>query len=852
MTLFGPKRTNFAALVTRPLFIAMFVLTIVVLFQNFEINRQITSQEIARANKQTAALIQSTFNYRISSLEIQQDAYSRSEPLITAIHTRRATDFDQFFLGVDQIDPDIVPDFRFVVTEEQIIWDDGNIQLFGINSSHLNNIMANMTFSSNWHLLEVPSLLGTRHTLVRRAPVVNITTGEVSGSLYVGMVLDDNYALITSFEKAANVESLFVTYKDNLIATNTKDATEQYSKWITRAGNTRLHQEYMVSRLALRINGDPTPLYIYAVQDTQRISQLTTSHYIWVGTAIMLILMVVVASKVWLQRIINKDLSRLMSYTKNSVEHKHLESFPGSQVAEFDLIGHGIELAMKQLITQERQFEDLFNHSLTPILLWDTRGNCLKMNPAAERCFSNPDTGNEEFSLLSLKLYPQIRMAAFGATLTGINTEVSDKVYRWNLSPFVVDGETTLIITQGQDVTSLIEAERQSLEARKQAEESAQVRADFLARMSHELRTPLNGILGISQLLKTSIKDHKQLEHIDVLCNSGEHLLAVLNDILDFSKIEQGKFHIQRADFRLNEVLSVIENIYRPMCEKKGIQLHIESNVDETTTIQSDQVRLNQILFNLVSNAVKFTHKGNVTVSLNVDDRNDEQWIQCDITDSGIGIEPEKLGSVFEPFVQAEPTISREYGGSGLGLAIVKSLIDLMDGQISVQSKLGEGTRFAFALPIKLSAELPDREHYDLQSKSLFDHTVRVLLVEDNHTNAFIAAAFCKKYGMEVVRVEEGQQAIDFIKNNPDIDLILMDNQLPNMDGIEVTRIIRNELHSTIPVYACTADGMQQTKTAFMEAGADYVLVKPLKERALNIAFQHFKHNHYRLDESNI
>lgn len=443
-------------------------------------------------------------------------------------------------------------------------------------------------------------------------------------------------------------------------------------------------------------------------------------------------------------------------------------------------------------------------------------------------------------------LTPHIRMCAKGATLTGINTTIGTKTYRWNLSPIHVDNTELQIMAQGQDVTSLIEAEEQSKRAREEALESARMRADFLAKMSHELRTPLNGILGVSQLLKHKLKEPSNIEKVDVLCNSGEHLLAVLDDILDFSKIERGKFNIERIDFKLSELTSAVDNIFRPLCQEKGIGFVVESNISDQVWAHSDQVRLNQILFNLASNAVKFTHHGQVTVRIHLVGDEDEQLLEIVVEDTGIGIDGERLKHIFEPFVQAESTTTREYGGSGLGLAIVHSLVEMLDGTADIESTKGEGTIFSVQLPIhtKIADEKQAQSGLQFDPKTLFDRALSVLLVEDNHTNAFIAKAFCEKYGMEVTWVKDGYNALELLQAQA-FDLVLMDNQLPNLGGIETTARIRSELQLTVPVFACTADGMEDTRRAFEQAGANYVIVKPIKESALNVAFHYFKQHFY-------
>ena len=457
----------------------------------------------------------------------------------------------------------------------------------------------------------------------------------------------------------------------------------------------------------------------------------------------------------------------------------------------------------------------------------------------------NNESENGDYHLLIEKLGPHIRLCAKGAALKGINISIRDKTYRWNLSPIFIDKGVNNVLAQGQDVTSFVEAEVQSLAARREAEETAKARSEFLAKMSHELRTPLNGILGVSQLLKGKLSDTQDVEHLDVLCNSGEHLLAVLNDILDFSKIEQGKFQIQSVDFRLVELVSAVEKIYTPLCEEKGVSFEVVTNLSDETFAHSDQVRLNQILFNLVSNAIKFTHRGSVTVSIMCRKQPTGYYLNVGVKDTGIGIEQERITHIFEPFVQAESTTTREYGGSGLGLAIVHSLVEMLNGEIEIESTIGRGTYLQLSIPIELVESAEQVETNTLvEPASLFERPLNVLLVEDNHTNAFIAKAFCEKYGMDVIWVQDGYNAIEKLKQQNDIDLILMDNQLPNLGGIETTKIIREDMMLDTPIFACTADGMQDTKRAFLNAGADYVIIKPIKELALNQAFIHYKENH--------
>ncbi|EGU47783.1 sensor histidine kinase LuxQ [Vibrio ichthyoenteri ATCC 700023] len=832
-----------ATLLTHSIFLTIGVLTLVVLLQNYQVNRQVVTQEVARSKQQTSSLIQEIFTFRLESIEIQQDSYSRSLSLVDSMRGENRENISLFFNGIDQIDPDLSPDFRFISANENMIWNDENHRFYGIEDEQLMEISDDLVTGSDWYISQTPSAMGMRYLMIRRTSLIAMNNGEVVGDLYVGIVLNNNFSLVRALLDGSNVDEVVLAVGSEIIASSLKTNT-RHIRWLEEYSPQLNASNYMVSRVDLTINSVATFISVYTIQDNSHIALLMQGHYLWVAVALFVIVLIALYSRFWLGQRVSKELNHLMIYTEQSIEAKQVKLFEGSEIAEFNKIGQSFQRSFKRLREQEKQFADLFNYSLSPITLWDTSGQLLRMNPAAERTFCKSD---ELYQLLLDKLVPQIRMAANGASLTGINIAISDNTYRWNFSPIIIDNQTRHIMAQGQDVTSFVEAERQSKMAREEAEELARIRADFLARMSHELRTPLNGILGVSQLLKTKLSKENDIEHMDVLVNSGEHLLAVLNDILDFSKIEQGKFHIQRRDFRLYEVVNTIEKTYRPLCLENNVLFTMASNIDAGQLVCSDQIRLNQIMFNLVSNAVKFTHTGTINVSLNLVGDGEDCTLDVTVEDSGIGIDSARLSHIFEPFVQAETTTTREYGGSGLGLAIVYSLVELLDGSIWVESEIGVGTRFNITLPMTLLKDEASPVDSQLLEppETLFDRALEVLLVEDNHTNAYIARAFCEKYGMKVTWVQDGYNAVDHLKHNPSLDLVLMDNQLPSLGGIETTQIIRDELLSSVPIFACTADGMHDTRRAFINAGANYVIVKPIKESALNKAFIHYRDHFY-------
>ncbi|NVD07958.1 response regulator [Vibrio sp. JPW-9-11-11] len=839
------RQRHLAQLLTRSIFLIIAVLVVIIVIQNYQVNRQVVAQEIDRSKKQTQSLVQEIVDNRLKSLEIQQDSHGRSAFLLQGVLQNDDAALNSFFNGFDQLSPELSPDFRFVTRSGQTLWDDESVGFYGISRDKMRQMAQGVSTGSDWYLSQVTSSLGKRYLMIRRAPVIDPQSGEVVAMLFVGVVLNNNFSLVNSVLQGSNADEVVLVVNNQVIATSSKVPEMQQIGWLEKYSSSLNASRYMVSRTDLLIDGVPTFLSVYTVQDNTNVLNFVRNHYWWVVATILLLVTIALITRFWLAKRISSELNKLLEYTGSSIDKKELARFQGANIEEFDRLGQSFHNAFLRLNEQEQQFSDLFNYSLTPITLWSTNGELQRVNAASERCFSHEQARQS----LIAQLEGQIKMSAQGATLTGINTSIYRSTFRWNISPILRDGKVVQVMAQGQDITSFVEAEKQSQAAREQAEESARIQADFLAKMSHELRTPLNGILGVSQLLKNRMHDQQDKEHMEVLCHSGEHLLAVLNDILDFSKIEQGKFHIENSTFKLIELTTTVEKIFEPLCSDKQVKLNVRHHNLAGVYVHSDQVRLNQIIFNLVSNAVKFTHRGQIDVLLNANIKPKQCDLTIEVNDTGIGIEEARLVDIFEPFVQAESTTTREYGGSGLGLAIVHSLVTILNGHISVTSKVERGTHFVVKIPLEVTQKPPVAENDNgllVEPKLLFEECLHVLLVEDNHTNAFIAKAFCEKYRMKVTWVQDGLNAIEFLQNDADVDLILMDNQLPSLGGIAATEIIRDELKLDIPIYACTADGMEETKQEFLRAGANYVIVKPIKELALNKALIHFKQRYYK------
>ncbi|TKF07934.1 quorum-sensing autoinducer 2 sensor kinase/phosphatase LuxQ [Vibrio kanaloae] len=842
-------RNTLAKLITRIIILVIGVMALGVLIHNYESSSSIVKQETNRTVQQTSSLIQNMFDYRLSVLQIHQDNNSHSENLREYFVTHNDKALSYFFFGIDQREPNHAPDLRFLSTHDGLAWEDGNGQFYGLDATSLEHISDKVAFSSNWHFLKLMTDIGNRHLLARRTPIVDDKTGEVLGQLYIAIVLDNNFSLAESIQRGSNCENIVIEAHGTPVASTFK-GDESYT--IASILNYKMYDQlprHFVTIATIKINAVETPLTIRAVQKNTNFIALEENYERATIVVMVLIVLMSFFARAWIQKRVAAELDKLMDFTRSASGGEEYSKFDGSNIFEFHHIGCTLEDTFDRLSEQNQKFQDLFNFAHSPILVWSEKGDLIQMNPAARMAlFDDDDNYGAMADEFEQRMLPNIQMVVQGSKLTGINVPIGDKVFRWNMSAISVEHGITGVVVQGQDITKLIEAERQADRAREEAEQLANLRADFLAKMSHEIRTPLNGILGVSQLLKRSIQNEDNRDRVDVLCNSAEHLLAVLNDILDFSKIEQGQFNIQKKNFRLGELVNTVDSIYRPLCENKSVAFSIVNHLVDDIEIYTDQVRLNQIMFNLLSNALKFTHQGGISVSFEIDSifNSDKASLIVRVKDSGIGIDDSKIEAVFEPFVQAEETTTREYGGTGLGLTIVKNLVDMLEGDIHVRSIKGQGSEFIIEIPIELHSEpsLDSKQHTKMEPQTLFNRSLEVLLVEDNHTNAFIAQAFCKKYGMVVTWAKDGLEALEMAKANK-FDLILMDNQLPNLGGVETTQQLRSEIGIRTPIYACTADAQKSTRDRFFGAGANYVIVKPIKEDTLHQAFVHFKHSYW-------
>ncbi|WP_229817205.1 CHASE domain-containing protein [Thalassotalea profundi] len=375
------------------------------------------------------------------------------------------------------------------------------------------------------------------------------------------------------------------------------------------------------------------------------------------------------------------------------------------------------------------------------------------------------------------------------------------------------------------DLTEQIIHEKALADAKKQAEKASQAKSEFLANMSHEIRTPMNGLFGTLQLLEELPLADKAKDYVNKAIYSTKALTTIINDILDFSKIEAGKLSLENRTFELQELLNYLHSDLIIPAKEKGIYLTFNSTVKHNYWI-GDAVRLRQIFLNIISNAIKFTHKGGITLYVTLTENKHLSFI---ITDTGIGISPEVLPRLFERFEQADQSTTREYGGTGLGLPITKSLIRLMGGKIDVESELELGSKFVITLPLEASQIKPDTIDIEINNyPDLNDRTI--LLAEDNQINQVVAKAMLAPTKANIVIANNGLEAVDLCKElSP--DLIFMDIQMPKMDGLEACSIIK-EFNSKQIIIALTANVLAEQKEIYNKLFDGY-LAKPIEKLEL-------------------
>ncbi len=393
--------------------------------------------------------------------------------------------------------------------------------------------------------------------------------------------------------------------------------------------------------------------------------------------------------------------------------------------------------------------------------------------------------------------------------------------------PIVVAGKLAGLCAIYQDISERVAAEAELRATKEAAEAASRAKSEFLANMSHEIRTPMNGILLAAELASGRNLTPEQCEYLETIRTSGQSLLLLLNDILDLSKIEAGKMELHSAEFSIEACLTDCLTLMRSRAHQKNLDLTLRLDPALPPTVSGDALRLRQIVLNLLGNAVKFTHRGTVSVAVDVLQAT-SQSIECrfSVADTGIGIAPEKCSSIFREFEQADSSTTRRFGGTGLGLAISSKLVALMGGVIAVQSRPGQGSTFTFTASFVPSTAVAQSPVAISRAAEPFQH-LRVLLAEDNVINRKLATRLLEREGHSVTPAENGRQAVSLSLEQP-FDVILMDVHMPEMDGIEATRQIRALQAHPTPIIAVTASAMKEDREACLAAGMDAYISKPI------------------------
>lgn len=461
---------------------------------------------------------------------------------------------------------------------------------------------------------------------------------------------------------------------------------------------------------------------------------------------------------------------------------------------------------------------------------------------------------SQQYHLIFGSLFGALLLFSFGVTLS-IFYDMGSRIKNLTLVTKNTDPKTLSIETAqfGDDeIGDLAQSfETLSIELKenfRQVSQANEAKSAFVATVSHELRTPINGITGTTHLLSETSLDSEQQLYVRTIKKSSDSLLSLINNILDISKIESGKMTLERISFDLTSLLSDVKDCFDFLAQQKKISLVVENFTTESFFYYGDQQKIKQVLFNLVSNALKFTESGRVAVRVaRLADSEFVSKLRFSVEDQGIGISQENISKLFNDFVQTDSSMARKYGGTGLGLSLSKKFAKLMGGDLLVKSQIGKGSEFWFELSLEKSSEtlatklqalqkkLPAQDNQVIRSSNL-SQKIKILIAEDNDVNQMILQKYMKKWGYEFATALTGIEAIEKVQSDPEINLILMDCQMPEMDGMEATRKIRHQLKSPtkdIPIIALTANAFEEDKKKYLENGMNMFVAKPIDPNQL-------------------
>ena len=535
------------------------------------------------------------------------------------------------------------------------------------------------------------------------------------------------------------------------------------------------------------------------------------------------------------------------------------------------VIGYGLNITERKQIEQriqlsEKRYRDLINFSYALIITHDTAGTILTVNPSVCRALGytyaeliGKPLGDFMLPADAEKIQSEyLRRIVEESLAEGVFRVVSKEgkiiylLYKNYL--FLEDGQSPYIIGFAQDISERVKAEKELKLAKKATEQAAIAKERFLADMSHEIRTPMNGILGLASLLERTALDTKQKEHLGLLKESANNLLMIVNDVLDLEKVTSGKMELERIAFPVWQKVESAVASFRFKIEEKGLSIRHHNHLPPGLLVMGDPYRLSQILNNLVSNALKFTSEGSITVETKLlSQKENRVLIEFTVTDTGIGIPTNKLQQIFNPYMQARPEISRKYGGTGLGLAISKSLVEIQQGTIHVESTEGQGSSFLFSIAYDVADTAGAETNTIVSEEDNLVEGLTILVAEDVQINQYLIKHFFSGLNCTLHFVDNGHKAVEEVSHT-DYDLVLMDIQMPEMDGMEATRAIRagaDKKKASVPVIALTANALKGADAKYLAAGMDNYLSKPYtKEKLLNVIRQTMKQCAERIERT--
>ena len=507
----------------------------------------------------------------------------------------------------------------------------------------------------------------------------------------------------------------------------------------------------------------------------------------------------------------------------------------------------------------EKKYRDLMTYGQALIGTCDMRGRVITVNPALARLLREDAAALVGTSVTAHMTeedregfghyLAQIDQSGEAQGVLPVYPRGSTELRYLHYHNYVVrePGQEPYIVSHGHDITERVLASKEMKRAKEAAEAAVRARENFLANMSHEIRTPMNGVLGVANLLAKTPLTPEQREYVRIIRGSGQHLLAVLNDVLDMAKITSGKLELNPEPFDVN---ASIQEAVKPLslqAIEKGIACVMHRPTTAYPPVVGDAHRLNQVLLNLVSNAIKFTPAGGqvLVTSEALAETADELTLRFEVSDTGVGMAPAVVARIFESFTQAYADTARQFGGTGLGLSISRALVEQMNGTLTVDSTPGQGSIFAFSLTLpKANQQAPETIPADNFDTGVLQG-VRVLLIEDNEINRMVAAWTMQNWGIEVIEAESGPRGLDLFEHDGPFDAVLMDIQMPGMSGVEATTYLRQHrdpVRASVPILALTANAFRSDHERYLAAGLDDCLAKPFEEPELYAKLRRLLH----------